>query len=238
MNTELLLGVIAFSTSLIAAIVGFGGGMLLIAILPILIAPALVIPIHGITQIASNASRAAFSFSYVKWSLFPVFLVGSIAGTFLFGLVLYALPTTYIPLLIGAYLLLNLWHRPFADFIRKFESYHLIGQLQTGLGLFMGATGPLSLSVLTKELKSKDEVVATSAVFMTISHLTKIPVFMLVTHMLWQSLELILGMVLGSILGSFVGTKLRLKASNAELIAVINLLLTLLALHMIFAVFA
>ncbi|KZN48854.1 TSUP family transporter [Pseudoalteromonas luteoviolacea] len=102
----------------------------------------------------------------------------------------------------------------------------------------MGATGPLSLSVLTKELKSKDEVVATSAVFMTISHLTKIPVFMLVTHMLWQSLELILGMVLGSSLGSFVGTKLRLKASNAELIAVINLLLTLLALHMIFAVFA
>ncbi|KZN30460.1 hypothetical protein N480_05765 [Pseudoalteromonas luteoviolacea S2607] len=237
MNADFLLGTIAFATSLIAAIIGFGGGMLLIAILPIFIAPALVIPIHGITQIASNASRAVFSFNYVKWSLLPAFLVGSIAGTLLFGLVLYALPTTFIPLAIGTYLLLNLWHRPFANFIGKFESYYLIGLLQTGLGLIVGATGPLSLSVLTKELTSKDEVVATSAVFMTISHLAKIPVFMMVTQMLWQSLTLILIMVLGSILGSFVGTKLRLKADNTKLIALIKLLLTLLALHMIFAVF-
>ncbi|SHG97361.1 sulfite exporter TauE/SafE family protein [Ferrimonas marina] len=233
MSTELLLGVIALCTSAIAGVIGFGGGMLLIAILPAFLSPSLVIPVHGITQIASNASRMAFSLSHVQWSLFPKFFVGSLLGILLFGYVLLSVPHDHVPVAIGAYILLNLWSPHFARSIRRFESYYLIGLLQTGLGLVVGATGPLSLSVLTKQLKSKDEIIATSSMFMTISHLAKIPVFAVITSALGANLSLIAYMVVGAILGSYLGSKLRMVASNDKLILAIKALLTLLALRMI-----
>lgn len=236
MSTELVLGLISLCTSVIAGVVGFGGGMLLIAILPIFLSPNLVIPLHALTQISSNSSRMLFSLSYVRWALFPKFFVGSIAGVGLFSYVLINLPTTYVPLMIGVYLVLNLWSPHFSLFIKRFENYYLIGLLQTGLGLVVGATGPLSLSVLTKQLKSKDEIIATSSMFMTISHLAKIPVFAVITSTLFENIVLIVFMVVGSIIGSFIGTKLRLSANNDLLILIIKILLTLLAIRMILVV--
>ena len=233
MNIELTLGLISLFTSLIAGVIGFGGGMLLIAILPVFLSSNIIIPIHGITQIASNSSRMFFSIAYVQWQLFPKFLIGSIIGTLIFGFALFNIPTDYIPIAIGAYIILNLWSPTFAKFISKFENYYLIGLFQTGLGLVVGATGPLSLSVLTKELKSKDEIIATSSMFMTISHLAKVPVFLAITPFLNDNILLITAMVIGSVSGSFIGTKLRLKANNEKLILVIKVLLSILAINML-----
>lgn len=233
MTTDILLGLVSLCTSAIAGVIGFGGGMLLIAVLPLFLAPSLVIPIHGIAQIASNSSRMFFSLSHVKWGLFPKFFVGSVIGVILFAYILISIPTDYVPLAIGGYLLLNLWSPHFSRFFRKFESYYLIGFLQTGLGLFVGATGPLSLSVLTKQLTSKDEIIATSSMFMTISHLAKIPVFAFVTSELFEKGVLILFMVVGAVMGSFIGTRLRLAVSNEKVILAIKILLTVLAIRMI-----
>ncbi len=237
MAIEYVLGLVSFVTSVIAGVIGFGGGMLLIAILPIFLPPSLVIPIHGITQLASNSSRMLFSFSSVKWALLPKFLIGSIIGTLLFGFFLSSIPVDYVPAAIGTYILLNLWNKRFSAFMKKFESYYLIGLLQTGLGLIVGATGPLSLSVLTKQLKSNDEIIATSSMFMTISHLAKIPVYFVVTTGLFSNQTLIYAMVAGSILGSFIGTKLRLNIQNDAVIWLIKLLLTLLGIRMLVVVF-
>lgn len=233
MSIELTLGLISLFTSVIAGVIGFGGGMLLIAILPIFLSSNIIIPVHGITQIASNSSRMLFSIAHVQWQLFPKFLIGSMIGTLIFGVVLLNIPTDYIPIAIGAYIILNLWSPAFAKFISKFESYYLIGLIQTGLGLVVGATGPLSLSVLTKTLKSKDEIIATSSMFMTISHLAKVPVYLAITPFLKGSTLLIIFMVAGSIIGSFIGTKLRIKASNDKLILVIKVLLSMLAINML-----
>nr|WP_217906233.1 sulfite exporter TauE/SafE family protein [Vibrio natriegens] len=223
-------------TSAIAGVIGFGGGMLLIAILPNILSPSLIIPIHGVTQLASNSSRMFFSLSHVRWSLLPKFLAGSLVGMLLFGLFLSNISFEYVPAAIGTYILLNLWSKRFAHFIRRYESYYLIGFLQTGLGLIVGAVGPLSLSVLTKQLKSNNEVIATSSMFLTLSHLAKIPVYAAVSSDLVSNMNLIVYMVIGSILGSFIGTKARFKAGNNKIILVIKILLTLLAVRMLVAV--
>lgn len=236
MLTELLLGVIVLITSAIAGVIGFGGGMLLIAIMPMFLPTNIIIPVHGLTQLASNASRMVFSLGYVRWEFLPRFLVGSVIGMVLVGYVLFNVPMDYVPAAIGLYLLLNLWSKPFSRFISRFENYYLIGFLQTGLGLVVGATGPLSLSVLTKQLSSKDEIIATSSLFMSISHLAKIPVYGALAFNILDEIGLLTFMIVGSVLGSFIGTKLRLKANNDKLIQSIKILLTLLALKMIVAV--
>ncbi len=56
----LLFGIISFGTSLITGVIGVGGGLLLIAILPLFLPTNALIPVHGFTQIASNVSRAYF----------------------------------------------------------------------------------------------------------------------------------------------------------------------------------
>lgn len=233
MQLDYILGLISLLTSLVAGVIGFGGGMILIAILPLFISPTLIIPIHGITQLASNSSRMLFSLKDVQWDLLPKFLVGSILGILIFGLLLSRISPYYIPIFIGGYIILNLWSIRFSVFIKKYENYYLIGLLQTGLGLLVGATGPLSLAVLTKELKSKDEIIATSSMFMTISHLAKVPVFIALGVSLLGQLNLLFFMVLGSIIGSFIGTKLRIASNNEKLILLIKILLSVMALKML-----
>jgi uncharacterized membrane protein YfcA len=238
LHIEYILGLISFFTSVIAGVIGFGGGMLLIAILPLFLNPSLIIPIHGITQLASNSSRMVFSLKNVQWSLLPKFLVGSLIGVCIFGLLLSNISTEYVPFCIGLYIILNLWSTRFSTFIKKYENYYLIGLLQTGLGLIVGATGPLSLTVLTKELSSKDEIIATSSMFMTISHLAKIPVFMAIGVSFSSHLNLLAFMVIGSVLGSFIGTRLRLAANNDKLILAIKVLLSLMAVRMLISTIA
>ena len=233
MQIEHILGLISFLTSAIAGVIGFGGGMLLIAVLPLFLNPSLIIPIHGITQLASNSSRMIFSLKDVQWKLLPKFLVGSLIGIFLFGFLLSNISTEYVPIGIGLYIILNLWSTRFTRFIKKYENYYLIGLLQTGLGLIVGATGPLSLAVLTKELNSKDEIIATSSMFMTISHLAKVPVFMAIGVSILGHINLLVYMVLASILGSFIGTRVRLVSNNEKLILVIKILLSVMALRIL-----
>ncbi|HHF3007071.1 TPA: sulfite exporter TauE/SafE family protein [Vibrio diabolicus] len=218
---------------MIAAVVGFGGGMLLISVLPAFLAPSAIIPIHGLVQLASNSSRMLFSMNKVRWELLPRFLVGSILGSFIIGYGLSHVSMEYVPLAIGFYILFNLWSPRFSLVMSKYENYYLIGFLQTGLGLVVGATGPLGLSVLTKQLECKDEIVATSSLFMTISHFAKIPVYLVLTTTLFTDLPLIVFMVVGAVIGSYVGTKLRLTVKNDVLVKTIKVLLTLLAIRMV-----
>ncbi|MCG9727633.1 sulfite exporter TauE/SafE family protein [Vibrio brasiliensis] len=224
-----------FFTSMIAGVFGFGGGMLLMAILPAFISPSLIIPLHGITQLASNSSRTLFSLNDVKWGLLRPFLIGSIIGSLIVVSVLSYIPVDYIPVAIGLYMLLNLWSPRFSAAISKYESYYLLGFVQTGLGLVVGATGPIVLAVLTKQLKSKDQIIATSSMCMTISHFAKIPVYFTLTSSLFSNVTLISYMVIGAVVGSFVGTKLRLAANNDKIIKIIKWMISLLAIRMVVA---
>ena len=231
------LTLITVFTSAIAAVLGFCGGMLLIAVMPVLLPAAAIIPIHGITQLASNASRVFFSWQDVQWELLPKFLAGSLVGLLCFGSLLYSIPSDFIPLAIGSYILLSLWSKPFDHFIKRYETFYAVGAMQTGLSLIVGATGPLATSILTRHLKDKDQIIATGAIFMTISHLSKILIFGIIGFQFLEYLWLIIFMSLGAILGSFIGTRMRKVLNNQTYLNIVKVLLTILAVRMIIAVF-
>jgi uncharacterized membrane protein YfcA len=236
-SIEILLTVFATATSAIAGVLGFGGGMLLIALMPSFLPAAVIIPIHGIVQLASNSSRVALSLNQVAWHLLPPFLMGSAIGLALFTTLLFNLTSDYIPLAIGSYILLNLWSKPFSDTMKRFESFYIIGALQTGLSLIVGATGPLTQNILLKRLQNKDQIIATGAVFMSISHLAKILIFGLIGFQFGEYFSILILMSIGAILGSYIGSKIRKKVDNQAYIQVIKYLLSLLAAKMIIVVF-
>ena len=235
--TELFLGILTFLTSTIAAIVGVGGGMMLIAILPSFLPINALIPVHGLTQMTSNLSRAVFGYKDVQYEVIPKFLLGSFLGIGIFASILNFISLEYVPLFIGVYILLSLWSEKFNERIKRYESYFLAGFFQTGLSIVVGATGPLTMTLLLKDYKNKDKVVATSAALMSLSHILKVFVFMYFGFVFFDYIGIIIAMVIGAIAGSWVGTKLRNIIDGKKFTIILKVLLTTLAIKVIVGVF-
>lgn len=231
------LGLISIFTSFVAGIVGVGGGLMLIAILPSFLPLQALIPIHGFTQMFSNMSRAYFGYKDIAFEVVPKFLIGSVLGVSFIALILDMISLEYIPLFIGVYILLSLWSKKFNNKIKKYENYYLIGFLQSGLSVVVGATGPLTMALLLKEYDDKNKVVATAALLMSITHCMKVLVFVYFGFMFSEYIDVITIMVLGVILGSYISTKLRDKIDGKKLLFVIKILLTILALKLIIGLF-
>ncbi len=233
---ELGLGVITFLTSVIAAVVGIGGGMMLIAILPSFLPVNALIPVHGLTQVSSNLSRAIFGYKDVQYEVVPKFLIGSILGIAFFVGILNFISLEYVPLFIGVYILLSLWSQKFNEKIKRYENYYLAGFFQTGLSMVVGATGPLTMTLLFKDYNDKDKVVVTGAALMSITHFLKVAVFIYFGFVFFDYIWIIISMIIGAVVGSFVGTKLRNIIDGKRFTIILKVLLTILALNLIIGI--
>src|SRR5690606_26105617 len=105
----LALTAIAVCTSIVSGVMGLAGGMLLLAALLHWLDPLVAIPVHGIVQLVSNASRAWLQRTHVRWDAvwrfaWPLLPAGA-AGLWL----LRAIPPDGGRLAIGAFVLLATW---------------------------------------------------------------------------------------------------------------------------------
>ena len=237
MPTELLLGIITFFTSTIAGVVGLGGGMILIAVLPNFLPINALVPVHGLTQMSSNFSRAVFGWKDVKVEVIPKFLIGSIVGVSFFAGILYFISLTYVPLFIGIYILLSLWSKKFNEKIKRFENYYLIGFIQSGFSIVVGATGPLATTLLVKDFNDKDVVVSTAAALMSITHMLKVFAFMIFGFVFFDYIGILTAMIIGAVAGSFAGTKLRDKIDGKKFMMFLKVLLSIMAVKLIVSLF-
>ncbi len=234
---ELFLGIISMVSSTAAAVFGLGGGLILISFLPDFLPADALVPVHGVTQLASNTSRAAFSFRSLVWRLLPLFFAGSVLGATLFGLLVVSITTAYIPVFIGVYILLKLWSERMGRLLSSFDSLFVLGFLQTGLGILVGSTGHLTMPRLLKEISDRDGIVATSGMFMSLSHGLKLLAYGIIGFKFNQYSFLLVYMVTGALIGSFVGTLLRRSISNRWFSQILKILLTIMALRMIYSAF-
>ena len=210
---------------------------MLITMLPSFLPKNALIPVHGLTQMTSNLSRAVFGYKDVQYEVIPKFLLGSFLGIGIFASILNFISLEYVPLFIGVYILLSLWSEKFNEKIKRYESYFLAGFFQTGLSIVVGATGPLTMTLLLKDYKNKDKVVATSAALMSLSHILKVFVFMYFGFVFFDYIGIIIAMVIGAIAGSWVGTKLRNIIDGKKFTIILKVLLTTLAIKVIVGVF-
>lgn len=236
MSTEILLGLITFFTSTIAGVIGLGGGMILIAVLPSFLPINALVPVHGLTQLSSNLSRAVFGYKDVKVEVIPKFILGSIIGVGFFATILYFISLVYVPLFIGIYILLSLWSKKFNEKIKRFESYVLIGFFQSGFSIVVGATGPLATTLLVKDYDDKHTVVATAAALMSITHTLKVFTFMIFGFVFFDYIGILTAMIIGAIVGSWAGTKLRDKIDGKKFMMALKILLSLLAIKLILGI--
>lgn len=237
MMSEITLSLAAFISSTIAAIIGLGGGMVLISIVPIFLPLEAIIPVHGACQLASNISRVFFSFKTVLWKLFPAFVLGSCAGLMLVWALLRYAELSWLPIAIGTYIIATLWIPGIREALSRISNAYMIGAIQTGAGAVVGATGPLTTTLILGLTNKKDALVSTNALFMSFSHAVKLPLFLILGFSYSTYWTTILGMTVGAIFGSYVGTKLRHRIQSRRFLTVLKFTLTTLALKMIVSVF-
>ena len=145
----------AFITSSISAVLGMGGGIILLAIMAVIIPNGyMVIALHGIIQLISNSTRTYVFKDYLKNNLIKEFLIGSLLGASISALIILFLIKFYnvesaseikvdfLKPMIGFFIIWYLFKRTKKK--KEAKSFIKVGSSISGLAsIFIGATGPL-----------------------------------------------------------------------------------------------
>ncbi len=234
----LFLIVASFFSSALTAVLGVGGGVLLLSLMPGLLPIAAVVPVHGVVQLASNVTRAAFGVRHIQWRLVAAYAAGAVLGAAAGSRVVVTVPLAILPVVLGLFILLVTWVPRRWLALRSGKGrwvgrFAAVGAVQTFISLFVGAAGPLVTPVLLREGLSRDRIVVTHGAMMSVLHALKIVTFGLLGFAFAPYLPLMAGLVASVSVGSWVGTHLRPKIPEELFRRLLKVALTLLALRLI-----
>lgn len=222
----------AFVTSMLTAVLGVGGGLLLVSAMPGILPHGAVVPVHGIVQLGSNLTRALFGWQHIAWSLVGRFALGSILGAAIGSRVVVALPAGWLPVILAVFILVVTW-LPGWDKLPWPGKFFTLGAVQTFVSLFVGAAGPLVTPLLLREGLERDRLVVTHGAMMTILHSFKAITFILLGFSFLPYWQLLAALLLAVTLGSWVGTGLRQRIPEARFRWLLKWLLSLLATRLL-----
>ena len=91
METVILI-VAAFITSSISAVLGMGGGIILLGIMALIIPEGyIVVALHGIVQLISNLTRSFVFRDHIRKDIISQYLPGAILGLSLSSIIIFTL---------------------------------------------------------------------------------------------------------------------------------------------------
>ena len=168
----IILVVVAFITAAISAILGMGGGIILLGIMALLIPNGyMVIALHGVVQLVSNITRSYIFRQHIKrhiiWQYLPGAILGLCISAIIIIIIIYAfnvesandIKVDFLKPLIGIFIIWFVFaKRPHI----KNESSHFFGVgFVSGISTtFIGATGPLIAPFFLKGKLSKENIIA------------------------------------------------------------------------------
>lgn len=228
---------VAIVTSVISGILGMAGGILLLVVLLSRLEPVVAIPIHGVVQLVSNASRAWFLRKSVVWRAvvrfaWPLLPAGA-AGMW----VARSIPAAAGQLAIGCFVLLSFWAPSVAGVLARpanaERALPVGGALIGFLSIVVGATGPLlGPFVLSLGLGAEGSV-ATMAACQIFQHASKVLLFGATGFSIGSYLLPTAALCVAAVLGSALGTVLLGNVPEKTFRSVVRVVLTLLSLELI-----
>ncbi|MBY0611087.1 MAG: sulfite exporter TauE/SafE family protein [Beijerinckiaceae bacterium] len=229
----LLLVAVSFFTSALTAAFGIGGGVAMLGALAGSVSPAIVVAVHGVVQLGSNAGRTIIQRRYAVWPVVARFAIGSIVGIALGAYVFTALPERVLLGVLGLFILAMVWlPKP------RIPGLSTAGVLAGGaissfLTLFVGATGPFVQSIFVALGFDRKQIIATHAVCMTIQHGLKVIAFGALGFSFREWLLLLIAMIGSGFLGTWLGTKLLERLPERLFQVLLKAILSIIALDLL-----
>lgn len=227
--------VISFIGSVIAAALGLGGGLLVLATMTLVLSPTVLIPIHGIVQIGSNGFRAVLMRREILYRVAPAFIIGTLIGSYIGGQTVIALETWVLQLILGLFVLYATWAPKFRSSNpgpAKFFGCGIAGGFAT---MFIGGSGPLLAPFVNAACPTRQQVVATHATLMTFQHLFKVIIFGALGFAFGPYIPLLIGLLAFGALGTLVGRNILNRLPEKVFRIGLQTILTLLALRLLYA---
>ena len=229
----LLLLVSSFLGSLMTAALGVGGGSFLIAVMATVMPPLALVPLHGIVQFGSNASRAWISRAHLQTWLVVWFAIGAVISAALSVWFLERIEPGIIPLLVALFILYLSWGNIPDIGLSTTRTGLLSGGLITTLmTMLVGATGPLVSAWLGRGT-DRWRYTANFSFCMTLQHLLKVAVFGLAGFSYREWIPFLVIMILAGFAGTKVGLRLLGRIPEKQFKFWFKWLLTLLSVNLI-----
>ncbi len=209
-SVVLLVGLAALVTSALTAVLGFGGGIVLLAVLVIWLEPVVAIPLHAAIQLVSNGTRAAIRRRDVDRSVVIPFCVLLLpAGALAMPLVVRA-PGAGLQVAIAVTVLAATWiPEALGRSVPRLgrAGWVAVGGVVGALNVVVGATGPLQAPLFRAATATRQAFVGTFAAGQVAGHLAKIALYgaagLAPTRYAVPALAGIAGVVVGTAAGSW-----------------------------------
>jgi uncharacterized membrane protein YfcA len=233
----IILIVAAFATSVVSAAVGVAGGLMLLAVMSVTLAPAKVVPLHGAVQLFSNGTRMIVFLGQVRWRIFLAYSVALIPGVALAVMLWSGSVLVYLRPVLGVFiLLLLLQHRT------QPLMHHPPVWLYAGLGLvggflaiFVGAVGPFLAPFYLRDDFDNEQTIATQAACQAFTHLCKLPAFLALGYDYTADMALLAALAGAVVVGTLVGKFILGRLSKRLFRIIYKSALALLAVYLIVA---
>lgn len=225
----------SFFGSFISTAAGIGGGVTMLAVMAQVMPPLALIPVHGLVQLGSNASRLTVMFKHIDWHFLGWFFLGGLVGAAAGVKVVTALPTSILQLVLvlALFILYSIWG-PMPKKMRPSRTGLTVGGGVTTLAsMFVGASGPLAMVIVKAFEYDRFAKVGTFSGVMVIQHGLKAIVFGVIGFTFTPYLPLVAFMVLAGFIGTLVGKRVLLQQNENNFGKILNVILTLLALRLL-----
>ena len=236
----------AFITSSISAVLGMGGGIILLAIMALLIPNGyMVIALHGIIQLISNSTRTYIFRKYIDKNLIKEFSIGAILGAIISVLIISLaikfynvssaseIKVDFLKPMIGFFII---WYLFLKGPKKKKEakSFIKVGSISGLASIFIGATGPLIAPFFLDSNLNKENIIANKAACQMITHLTKIPLFLFFFNVnYFNEYKLLVPLIIAVFIGTNFGKKILSFIPEKIFIKIFKSALFLIALKLI-----
>ena len=177
LTTFIILSLASFLGSFITASLGVGGGVFLLLVMVIYLPATVIIPVHGVIQLASNIGRSALLRNFIEWNFLVVFSVAALLGAVCAGFVFFTLPAALLQTLLLLAAVILTWLPIKKPSRPKTFGIASLGFITSFLSMFIGATGLLVAPYIRRLFNERQRIVASHAAAMTVQHFFKILVF-------------------------------------------------------------
>lgn len=240
----------ALITSSISAVIGMGGGIILLGIMAIIIPEGyMVIALHGIIQLFSNTTRTYIFRKHIKKNIVNKFLVGSFLGAFLSAIIIFFLikffgvssaseiKVDFLKPIIGFFIIWYLFLKgPKKE--KENQSFIKVGGISGLASVFVGATGPLIAPFFLNSRLTKENIIVNKAACQMITHFTKIPLFIYFFNVNYiDEYSILIPLILSVYIGTNLGKKILSFIPERIFKILFKVCLTMIALRLIVGFF-
>lgn len=232
-TTIALLGLASFCTALMGMLTGAGGGPILLALMALVLPPAILIPVHTVVQLGVSVSRIALLRSFIMWKTVLPFVIGGILGAAAGAPIFVSLPGPVLLGLIGAFVLLIAWMPKFGLIGPEKGRFGFVGFIATFCGMFVSSTGLFIAPFVASISPERRNYAATVAALGTMMHIIKLTAFGFIGFSIGAYLPLMVAMVATASFGNWVGRHILVRMPEKIFRIALKALLTILSLRLL-----